>query len=592
MRHTLRISKTSFFAILVAMAMGSAGAAVNIVPLPSTITPGAGTFTVPASLTVFCDAASADSCYPWIYKLFTQAGATVKPGAQSAAQVIVTKSSALSSTLGKEGYNLTITATGITIAAAAQAGQFYAVQTIRQLLPATIERAKLTTLPALPVVTISDKPRYAVRACMLDVARHFQTINVLKNEIDRMSLFKINNYHLHLSDDQGWRLEIKGYPKLTSVGGTTQVNATAPAGTVWAYTQAQMIDFVNYARQRNVDIIPEFDMPGHVQAALASYPTLAPVGANTALYTGINTGFSSFNCRAAAVATFLETLWTECATIFPGQIYHTGGDEAQSTTAADYNYFIQLSEQKLNARGKKMMGWEEIAKAMQLSTSLPQAWNIGHSGKIQSSCDHLFVDMANDGNDQNAMSWCVSSVPLDAVYKTPTGSAWTGIEACLWGEYITSQAALDKRNWPRLAALAEVGWSPSPADLNNGWTAFASRIGTFGCRFNQLGVGYYNTPLVSWQTCGANSTAASVFAGFDPSTIRYTSVIGDVKQQALSSRTWTKNDKIVDIRGRVVGTIGNYNLKASRTLANGVYFYVKDNNSIIRNSSVKVSIGE
>jgi hexosaminidase len=581
MSRFLWIGKFTVIALLVFL-IGTTGAQPKIIPKPSTMTTGTGTFTLPATLVVNLDAAS-DSIYPWIYKLFTQAGATVRTGATAGAQVIVTKSAALSATIGTEGYNLTITTTSITIAAASYTGQLYAVQTLRQMLPPDIEKVKVTTAVTLPVVTISDKPRFGYRGSMLDPARRFLTIDIIKSHIDRMSLFKMNRLHLHLSDDQGWRLEIKSYPLLTSKGATTQVNQSG--GTNWFYSQVQMADIIKYAKLRGVEIVPEFDMPGHVQAALASYPTLARAGANTDLYTGINTGFSSLNCGSAAVNSFVSSLYTEVAALFPGNIIHVGGDEAQSTVPADYNTFIKMAEGVINSKGKVMMGWEEILKAGLAASSLPQAWNIGASGKICSWCDHLFIDHANNAADAHAMGWCTSTVPLQNVYNAAVTNSWTGVECCCWGEYIDNYTYLDRRNFPRLAAAAELGWTPT----NTNWSEFAARIAPFGCRFDDMGIAWYTADnSVAWQRCTANPTPTSLFTNFDPSTI--TSVTAPSVKNGLMRTVWTSTDKIVDIRGRVVGTIGDQAARLSHSIGHGVYFYVKDRSN--GGSQAKVLLGE
>ena len=221
--------------------------------------------------------------------------------------------------LGNEGYRLVI-AENIQISAQTDVGLFYGVQTLKQLFPVNAQ-----TSYQLPKITITDVPQYAWRGSMVDVARHFFSIDYVKKHVERMAAFKLNKLHLHLSDDQGWRMEIKQYPKLTSIGGSTQAGG-GPGG---FYTQEELKDLVAFAAQHNIDVIPELDMPGHVQAAIASYNELACDNVtNLSVYTGLDVGFSSLCLtKPDVIYPFVKNVLTEVAEVFPSQYIHLGGDE-------------------------------------------------------------------------------------------------------------------------------------------------------------------------------------------------------------------------------------------------------------------------
>ncbi|HXQ34176.1 MAG TPA: beta-N-acetylhexosaminidase, partial [Anaerolineales bacterium] len=233
--------------------------------------------------------------------------------------------------LGKEGYELSIITDGVRLKANCPAGLFYAVQTLKQLFP--IDSSGTLSLPA---VSIRDIPRFAWRGAMLDVARHFIGVEDIKRYIDLISHYKINCLHLHLADDQGWRIEIKSWPRLTEVGGSTQVGG----GKGGYYTQEQYKEILEYACRRYVTIVPEIDTPGHTNAALASYAELNSSEEAPALYTGMQVGFSTLWINSEITYRFLDDVIRELASLTPASYIHIGGDEAQSTPEEDYKRFI------------------------------------------------------------------------------------------------------------------------------------------------------------------------------------------------------------------------------------------------------------
>ena len=585
----------SMFALLV----GSVGAQPYIIPTPNSMTAGTGNFVVPASISVYCDAQS-DSIYPWIQQLFTQAGVSVSKATSSAsAQISVTRNSALS-TLTYEGYTLTVTTSSIAIASSAYAGQYYAVQTLRQLLPPGIEKGALTAPINIPVVTISDKPKYGYRGNMLDMARHFQyaTIAYLKQHIDHMSLYKLNTFHMHIGDDQGWRLQMNSFPALTSIGGQTEVGGATGN---FFYTQTQMTDLIKYAALRNVTIIPEFDMPGHTGEITFSLPRAkgcsSPDYAASSMYTGIETNWSALCVSgygsAATIAytdSVLTVLFKEIAGIFPGAYLSIGGDEATNLTSTVFDPWIAHMETIFGNNGKNMIGWEEIKSGSTKSTTWGIAWNHTGAGEINANCENEFIDHANAASDAGAMNWCQSMVTLQNVYTTPMTSSNKGVECALWSEYLTSQAICDTRLYPRMLATAEVGWAASNSD----WTGFKTKIAPQGARLDAMGLHWFtNDGLgITWvRATPASSAYTSVFGAYQyvytPTSVVTPMVLNSNRAQALTT------GKIIDLRGRVVGIMTDHGpeMNALRTVSRGVYFIVEPNGNKVQNAR-KVFVNE
>jgi hexosaminidase len=277
------------------------------------------------------------------------------------------------STLGKEGYRLTVKHNEVMISATSEAGIFYGIQTFRQLLSET------TGSWLLNAGTIEDRPKYEWRGAMLDVARHFFSVEDVKRYIDLMSFYKLNVVHLGLTNDQGWRIEIKSWPKLADIGGKTQVGG----GGGGFYTQEQYKDIVEYAAARYVTIVPEIDMPGHINAALASYPELYCKGLGKAgeLYEGTEVGFSTLCLKNPLTEKFVTEVIHELALMTPGKYLHIGGDEAQVTPKDDYIAFVNMFRKIVEAEGKIMVGWEEIAQGDVDGGVIAQHWHSAEHAK-------------------------------------------------------------------------------------------------------------------------------------------------------------------------------------------------------------------
>lgn len=400
--------------------------------------------------------------------------------------------------MGKEGYKIETKPEGVKVVAYTPEGISRAVQTLRQLLPSEIEKNTLVTNVEwnIPVSTIGDKPEYEYRGIMLDVARHFFTVDEVKRQIDLAAQYKINRFHLHLSDDQGWRLEIKKYPDLTKIGGSTEVGG-GPGG---YYTQEEFKDLVKYAAERYVEIIPEFDMPGHSNAALASYGFLNENGERKPLYTGTKVGFSSFMTRSDKTYEFIDDVIKEVAAISPSKYIHIGGDEADSTKKEDYDYFVGRVSGIVQKYGKTPIGWDPIDTAPEINSSvILQNWKDSNEAArkknmnmIISIAKKAYLDMKYDESTPYGLDWA-GYIPVETAYNwDPTEFApkelVLGIEAPLWTETISTTEEMDYMIYPRLLGYAEIGWTPKES---RDWNEYKLRLKKQGSRMNYEGINYY-----------------------------------------------------------------------------------------------------
>ena len=408
---------------------------------------------------------------------------------------------------GDEGYELTVAATGVRIQAATPAGIFYGVQTFRQLLPASVElRGARPHALSVPAGRIADRPRYAWRGAMLDVARHFFGPDDVKRYIDLLALYKFNHLHLHLSDDQGWRIEIASWPNLTTHGGRTAVGG-GPGG---FYSKTAYADLVAYARTRFITIVPEIDMPSHINAALASYAELNCNGTAPALYTGIEVGFSAFCLDKDITYKFIDDVVREIAEMTPGPYVHIGGDEVKTLTPAQYKQFVERVQTIVQAHGKQPIGWDEIAHATLLPETVVQYWRpdasiaVPPSTKVVlSPANKVYLDMRYDDATPLGLHWAGNvdvAVPyewnpathLPAVQE----SAILGVEAPIFSETVATMSDLEFLAFPRLAAVAEVGWSPQSGRQ---WAEFRVRLGAQAPRWTALGINAFWSPKIDWQ---------------------------------------------------------------------------------------------
>jgi hexosaminidase len=413
---------------------------------------------------------------------------------------------------GDEAYELTIAPDRVAIKGRTPAGVFYGVQTFRQLLPGFIEHEAARFDKRRPVRApsgrIVDRPRFVWRGAMLDVARHFLPVGDVRRYIDVMALHKLNRLHLHLADDQGWRIEIKSWPNLTTHGGSTQVGG-GPGG---FFSQQEYADLVAYAEERFITIIPEIDMPGHTNAALASYPELNCSGNAPALFTGIEVGFSALCVDKDVTYRFIDDVVREIGAITPGAYFHVGGDEVKTLTPAQYRQFIERVQAIVQKRGKQMIGWDEIAPAALLPTTIVQHWRpkttpqeaVARGAKvIMSPADRAYLDMKYDASTPIGLSWA-ALISVQRAYDWNPATvaqgvpepAILGVEAPLWTETVANIRDLEFLAFPRLAALAEIAWSPAE---HHNWEHFRLRLGGQAPRWTAIGINFYRSPDIPWQ---------------------------------------------------------------------------------------------
>ncbi|MEU7634658.1 beta-N-acetylhexosaminidase [Streptomyces sp. NPDC039016] len=417
--------------------------------------------------------------------------------------------------LGAEGYKLTSGGRAVTISAARPAGLFHGVQTLRQLLPAAVEKKSRQPGPwRIAGGTISDTPRYAYRGAMLDVSRHFFTVEQVKRYIDQLAQYKINKLHLHLSDDQGWRIAIASWPRLATYGGSTQVGG----GRGGYYTKDDYREIVRYAAGRYLTVVPEIDMPGHTNAALASYADLNCNGEAPPLYTGTKVGFSSLCVPKKATYDFVDDVIREIAALTPGRYLHIGGDEAHSTSHADYVAFMDKVQPVVAKYGKTVVGWHQLTGAHPAKGAIAQYWGYDKTGAeeraqvadaakhgtglVLSPADRAYLDMKYDKDTPLGLNWA-GYVDVRRAYdwdpetylEGAPGAAVLGVEAPLWSETLTTSANIEYMAFPRLPGIAELGWSPA---RTHGWDGYRARLAAQGPRWDAQGIGYHRAPEVAW----------------------------------------------------------------------------------------------
>ena len=485
---------------------------VQIVPLPESLTVATGApFVLDSTTAIVTDGGEdASRSGEWLAMLLrksTDLAIPVRRGGAGSGHSIRLRLGGRS-TLGDEGYELTVSADSVVIVAQRGAGLFHGVQTLRQLFPASIESdIGLGDRPtAAPAVHIVDRPRFAWRGGMLDVARHFFTVDEVQQYIDIAAMYKLNIVHLHLTDDQGWRIQIDSRPLLTTVGSVSQVGG----GQGGYYTKQDWANLVRYASDRYITLVPELEMPSHINAALTAYPSIACSTRPTATYTGTDVGWSALCVDSAAAMTFIDDVVRDMAAMTPGPYLHIGGDEVASLTRAQYVRFVERAQDIVTKYGKTMVGWEEISKARMRPTTIAQQWKsdsasaaVAQGAKlIMSPSDRIYVDMKYNSQTELGLDWAAQievrqSYDWDpATYmKGVTEANIVGVEAPLWSETVRNITAAEYLIMPRLPAVAEIGWTPQ---ASRSWESFRARIAGHAPRWNYLGINYYRSPQIAW----------------------------------------------------------------------------------------------
>jgi hexosaminidase len=477
---------------------------------------GTGSFTLNHSTQVIVISDGKQVPFPHAYfatrlRVVTGFPLTVQMNARAPKDNVVLFEYVKDGKLSDEGYSLEVTSTKVRIRATSDAGHFYAVQTLFQLLPAQVYGAKVASDArwSIPCLTVQDRPRFSWRGMHLDVSRHFLPKEFIKTFIDMLAMHKLNTFHWHLTDDQGWRIEIKKYPKLTQVGAwradreNIHWNLREPqrsgekATYGGFYTQDEIREIVRYAQQRNVTILPEIEMPAHTTAALAAYPQYSCTGGPFFVTTGALWPIVDIFCAGNdSTFAFLQDVLSEVFELFPGTYVHIGGDEADKTNwrkcpkcqarmkqegLADENelqsYFIKRVEKFVLSKNRRLIGWDEILDGGLAPQATVMSWRgmegglaatrLGHD-VIMTPGSHCYFN-SYQGRPEFEPPAGGGYLPLGKVYSfepVPEGltaeqSAHVlGGQGCLWGEFIPDPDQAEYMTLPRLAAIAEVLWSP------------------------------------------------------------------------------------------------------------------------------------
>jgi hexosaminidase len=544
----LRASALLSMILLVCPTSGLMAQDVSLIPLPVSMQAGKGSFTLTASTVISVAAEQPEARKVAAYLVNTlraATGYTLKTAEAAASTgiqlVLYTKPE---QRIGPEGYVFDVAENKVTLSANTPAGLFYGTQTLIQLLSAASEaRATAQVKWQIPVVTITDYPRFAWRGIMLDVSRHFFPKAYIKSYIDQLARYKFNRLHLHLTDDNGWRVEIKSLPKLTQVGawrvprtGTFGSNDAPKPGEKPTYggfyTHEDIREIVQYAKDRYIEILPEIDVPGHSMAAIAAYPELC-VTKDTTIKVNPGSKFSTWfgngkfemhidntlNPADEKVYQFLDKVFTEIAALFPFEYIHMGGDECYKgywekdpgvqafmkknnlrNGEALQSYFTKRVSQILADKKKKLIGWDEILEGGLAPGAAVMSWR-GTKGGIEAShlkhpvvmspAPQYYLDMMQ--GDASIEPPVYSTARLKEVYSfdiLPAGidSAYVlGGQGNLWTEQVATTPQVEYMTYPRAFAIAETMWSPKS---KKNWNNFVARVEDHFKRFDQAGINY------------------------------------------------------------------------------------------------------
>lgn len=439
--------------------------------------------------------------------------------------------------IGREGYTLMVTGKRVELRSPSPAGLFRGVQTLRQLMPPQVEvEGGLTgeVLPQVPACFITDEPRFSYRGMHLDVCRHFFTVDEVKRYLDILALHKFNTFHWHLTDDQGWRIEIKKYPELTATGSQRKETLTGHGGRPpftydgkphgGYYSQEEAREIVRYAAERYITVIPEIEMPGHAVAALASYPWLSCTGNKIEVQTRWGVMEDVFCAGRDTVFAFLEGVLDEVMEIFPSEYIHIGGDECPKTrwekcSACQQrireeglsdehelqSWFITRIEKYLNSHGRKIIGWDEILEGGLAPDATVMSWRgirggieaarMGHDA-IMTPTTHAYLDYYQ-GEPAGEPLAIGGYLPLERVYSfeplpdelnADEQKHILGLQGNLWTEYISTMSHLEYMAFPRAFAIAETAWTPY---LKKDFEEFLARLDVMKERYDLMQVNYF-----------------------------------------------------------------------------------------------------
>jgi hexosaminidase len=514
-----------------------------------------------------------------------------------------------------QGYQLDVTSDHVTLEAPEAVGLFNGIQTIRQLLPAWIASPTPLAGPwTMPAVSITDYPRYDYRGVMLDIARHFEPPSAVKHLIDIASAYKFNTLHLHVSDDQGFRIVVKGFPNLTRIGGQGSVGTggrTMDPGGYW--TQEQYRDVVAYAKAHFMTVVPEVDSPSHNNAIVMSeYNDTAnrlldghPQDINCGLnnppkwdYTG-DVGYSGMCAGSANTWTIYTAIIDQLAAMSSSPYYDLGGDEASRVfTPQQYSDFVNHENGIVQAAGKIPMGWADgyatTAGSNPPSGAIGEAWEPGATDGaaavqkgmkvVMAPADHAYIDQRYPADGTSlGLGWACNHCDLDRNYNWDPGgftgvpdSSVIGVEGALWGETIPTMTDAEYLLLPRLTAISELGWSPKEARTGVSSPAFqdfTQRVAAQGARLQAAGLNFYTTKQVAWQLTGVGTGATAGPSGAVNGTIAKVSAPGFAPGDLSATINWGDG---TTSSGTITGTApspgrvnGLYDLAASHNYSTG-----------------------
>ena len=435
-----------------------------------------------------------------------------------------------------EGYELTVTHKKVIVRGGSAAGLFYAVQTMRQLMPAEVESPSIVEgqVLAIPACEIKDEPEFGYRGMHLDVGRHMFPIAYIKRYIDMIALHKMNRFHWHLTEDQGWRIEISKYPNLTTTGAYRKETLVGHGGRRpfefdgkpygGFYTKDEVKEIVEYARSKFITVIPEIEMPGHAIAALASYPELGCTGGPYEVQTRWGVFDDVFCAGKEETFSFLEDVLTEVMELFPSEYIHIGGDECPKTRWEKcplcqkrmkeeglkdehelQSYFIQRIEKFVLSKGRKIIGWDEILEGGLAPEATVMSWR-GTTGGIEAAPQKHDVIMTPSTYVYLDYYQCEPQgeplaiggyLPLEKVYSynpmpeelTPEEQKYIlGVQGNLWSEYLNTPDYMEYMAYPRMFAVAETGWTPNRL---KDFEDFLARIEVLKKRYDTIGINYF-----------------------------------------------------------------------------------------------------
>lgn len=529
---------TGFIATLLIVLLAKMGVAVDIIPQPQLVKESEGVFVFSEKTTISAPDVFADEAKFLSEILKASSGYTMEVTRNSRnAEVVFALVKDKLNEFGEEGYKLDVTKDKITIYAAKPTGAFYAIQSIKQMLPVEVAGYYFTphVKMSVPCVYIEDKPRFAWRGYMLDCSRFFASVDRIKKHLDLMALYKLNTFQWHFTDYQGWRMQVMKYPDLTKIGSTrSQRSIFHPGRKLYSdktpdngfYTQEQIRDIVAYAKALHITVIPEIDIPAHSIAAIAAYPELSCSGNPAEVKHSNHGGMSNVFCPGKETTfEFVENVLLEVFELFPSKIVHIGGDEVnkdgwkaclhckkrmEGEQLKDYeelqSYFIGRVEKFVNKHGKIIIGWDEILQGGLAPNAMVMSWQ-GEKGGIAAAKmkhpvvmtpdNYLYFDYVQSENRENEPYVAFKKVlPIKKVYNyDPTPNVLSeeekgyivGVQANMWSNFVTSPAHFEYMTYPRLCALAEIAWTNNEKkDYND----FESKLEKQYLRFKEAHVAY------------------------------------------------------------------------------------------------------